>query len=727
MGSLTSQQSENIEAVEANGKAAGAGGAMREQLTTPRGDGRSSPADRLCDGFAFFFGAWTLLANGAVFMAGSLRQLEAAFAVAGVAGVAAAAAWRQRRAGPNGEISAAEEGPAQTSSHRDDAVPALWQRLAVAVAALVSLGLYATTGRIQVLWLSAIPWLLVLCLRELISRPARTRPDAASGRDASADPRGRQALLFGLALVCSVLTLVAHRPDADDAFYVNMAVAAADHPSAPLLAGDTLHGVPGVPLPLPIYKVHSLELLAASLSHLTRLPVLSVAHLWLPAMVAFLVPLAYARLLRPLMPRAWLWGVFFAMAFLLLAGGASHGHANFAFVRLHQGKSMLLSLGLPLLMAYALEFGLAPSIGRWLRLAAAQIAAVGLSASGLWLAPAVAGLALASAGARPPRRAAIRTLLIGVAASAYPLALGLGLRADTEAAFRNAAVPVAKAALRSNTLVSETLWAGLGQDPASWLVLFAALGAWCVAPSATARRFCVLFPLAFLLLFLNPYTAPWIASHVTSGPTYWRVVWMLPIPVLVAVMLGAPLARPVWRERRWVAPCLSLSAAAVALVWAPATYTLSSVNHVRLDWPGWKVPPAAFGAARAVAERAAPGAAVLAAQEVAPWIPTLHHYPQPIVVRTIYLPLLSGHLDDQELARRVHLSRLVSGESRPAHADTMLEEAVREYPLEAVVLAREALRWSDLPRALERAGLTRVPHHEDFEVWARADPEDAQQ
>jgi hypothetical protein len=105
----------------------------------------------------------------------------------------------------------------------------------------------------------------------------------------------------------------------------------------------------------------------------------------------------------------------------------------------------------------------------------------------------------------------------------------------------------------------------------------------------------------------------------------------------------------------------------------------------------------------------------------------LHHYPQPIVVRTIYLPLLSGHLDDQELARRVHLSRLVSGESRPAHADTMLEEAVREYPLEAVVLAREALRWSDLPRALERAGLTRVPHHEDFEVWARADPEDAQQ
>jgi len=717
MGSSTSQK------IEANGVSR----AMSQRLTTPRDPDRSSPADRLCDGFAFFFGSWTLVANGAVFAGASLRQLEAAYVAVAVACSVGATTWLRRRARKSREAGATGVPRAKGSDCRDDRAPAPWQRLAVAAAALVSLGLYAATGDFRILWLSAVPWLFALCLRELSSKPAWPRPDPSSEGCEAADPRDHRALLLSLALVCSVLTLVVHRPDTDDAFYVNMAVAAADHPSAPLLTGDTVHGVAGVPLPIPIYKVHSLELLSASLSHLTRLPVLSIAHLWLPAVVAFLVPLAYARLLRLLMPRAWLWGVFFAMAFLLLAGGATHGHGNFAFVRLHQGKSMLLSLALPLITAYAMEFALAPSTGRWLRLAAAQITAVGLSASGLWLAPAVAGLALASASA--PRRAAIRTLIIGVAASAYPLALGLGLQADTVAAFRDAAVPAVRGALDNDALIAEAIWAGLGRDPASWLALFAALGAWCVAPSALARRCCVLFPLAFLLLFLNPYTASWTASHVTSVPTYWRVFWLLPLPVLVAVLLGALLARPEWRERRWKAPCLSLVATAAVLLWAPATHTLSSVNRVRLDWPGWKIPPTILDAARTAAEHAQPGAAVLAPRVVAPWIPTLHQHPQPIVVRIEYLPLLSGHLDEQELTRRVQLIRLVSGESRPPHADALLEEAIREYPLEVVVLSREALRWSDLPRTLERAGLARVKSGKDFEVWARrsagrTDPED---
>jgi len=377
-------------------------------------------------------------------------------------------------------------------------------------------------------------------------------------------------------------------------------------------------------------------------------------------------------------------------------------------------------VGLPLLLAYAMEFGLAPTTGRWLRLAAAQIAAVGLSASGLWLAPTLAGLALACACA--PLRASIGRLLAGLAASAYPLALGLWLRGDTEAIFREATVQLTEAAMQSDALIEAATALVLGQGPASWLALFVALGSWCVAPSALARRFCVLFPLAFLLVFLNPFTASWIASHVTSGPTYWRVFWVLPLPVLMTLMLSAPLALRGRSQQRWVAPCLSLAVAAVALVWLPVTPALSRANRVHLDWPGWKVPPEAFAAARAAAQHAAPGAAVLAPRDVAPWIPTLHGYPHPLVVRMAYLPILDGHLEDRELKRRVDLFRLVSGDLRPPHADALLAEAARDYPLEAVVLTRDAaLRWPDLPRNLERTGLQLVQQNDAFEVWARLD------
>jgi hypothetical protein len=85
-----------------------------------------------------------------------------------------------------------------------------------------------------------------------------------------------------------------------------------------------------------------------------------------------------------------------------------------------------------------------------------------------------------------------------------------------------------------------------------------------------------------------------------------------------------------------------------------------------------------------------------------------------------YLPILDGRVEDRELERRVGLFRLVSGDLRPPHADALLAEAVRDYPLEAVVLTRDAaLRWPDLPHTLERVGLQLVQRNDAFEVWAR--------
>ncbi|MBW2418700.1 MAG: hypothetical protein JRH19_09145 [Deltaproteobacteria bacterium] len=673
---------------------------------------------RLCDVFVLGFGAWTLLANAAVFLGGNLRQLEAG-ALATALALAAASVFVLR--GRRQRASACLSAPAARARALEASAqaPPASMRLAVAVCALVVAGLHLYSGSDLLLWGCSVALLLVLAARELVNgnaaAPAQETLNSVPARAAMGARQG--ALLLGLCLTCAALTLLVHRADPDDAFYLNIAVAAADRPAEPLIAYDTLHGLPEVPLSLPVYRVHAVELLVALGSHRSGVPVLTVAHLWLPALMAFLVPLAWARLLRLVMPRAWLWGVFFCVAYLLLAGGSSHGHGSFSFLRLQQGKAVMLTLCIPLVIAYGIEFALAPGARRWLRLAAAQIAAVGMSASALWLAPATAALALSSA--RPFSRSSLGGVAQGLTASLYPLLLALALRGATESAFRDAAVRVSDATMRSEVLLAEASKVSLGRDGVTLLVIFALLGGWSVATSPLMRRLCVAFGLAFLLIFWSPLTASWVASHVTSGPTYWRVFWLLPLPLLVAVVLSAPISLLSRREPTWLAPGVACLVAALVLGLGPAAYTFSESRGAWIGAADWKLPPPLLDAALATVEHAGPGDWVLAPKEVAPWIPAFHQHPTPLVVRASYLPLLIGRLDSLELERRVSLMRLVTGIRRPAHAEQLLEDAVRDYPLQVVVLSSAARRWPELAEVLERQGMARVQTDEGFEVWAR--------
>ena len=76
--------------------------------------------------------------------------------------------------------------------------------------------------------------------------------------------------MAALALVAVAVTLVAHRPDEDDAFYLNVAVSAIDFPEAPLLHYDGMHGEVGLPILETHYRAQSYEL-GISESYLLRL------------------------------------------------------------------------------------------------------------------------------------------------------------------------------------------------------------------------------------------------------------------------------------------------------------------------------------------------------------------------------------------------------------------------------------------------------------------------
>ena len=641
---------------------------------------------------------WTVCANAAVLTGLDLDALIALFVVAGAA---AALALRRLPRPPEPSMPSA-------TAHAPQPSDAVWIGIALAVAS-AAVALLHWTADLRPFWVVAVALLVATGLRE-----------ARRGNAPSAPAVGDARWLWGVAAAGAVLASVCHRPDADDALYLNLAVAAAVRPDLPLLAADTVHGIEGLPLALPVYRLHAIELLWAALARGFGLSVIDLAHVATPAIAGALIPLALARLLRLLLPRDWGWGLAAALAFLLLAGGAVHGFGNFGFVRLQQGKAILLSVAVPWIAACALEFARQPSARHWVRLAAVQIAALGLSATAIWLAPAVAGLAALSALAAD--RGALRRIGLAALASAYPLAAGLALSSETRALFDAGMLRGEFPVLSGPVLALSAIELVLGSDPLASLLIGVVLVSGSVAATPACRRFCTVFALGFLLVFWNPFVASGIAAWLTGPGTYWRVFWVLPLPILVAALATAP-----QRSGRLPLPAAAIGtlSCVLLLLWLPGSHVTASTNGVAWSWPGRRIPERVQPLLGALLAHSSARSPVLLPFDVAPWITGFETAPTPLVIRPEYLGVLRARYEQSELDRRMHLTRLVSGELRSARAGDVLRNAIEDYALAAVALSGTARAESLLDDTLANAGFERVFLDANHALWSRRDPPDA--
>src|SRR6185369_3247695 len=130
-------------------------------------------------------------------------------------------------------------------------------------------------------------------------------------------------------------------------------------------------------------------------------------------------------------------------------------YGNFAFVRLWQGKSIVLSVFMPLVYENALRFAARPGRRDWMMLMAAQIAAVGVSSSALWLAPVGAAVALCCA-VRPSWRG-IGVVLLGMLASVYVLAAAWVVRGSVAGWFGGGSIAVPEGAVGGPPLQSAAI------------------------------------------------------------------------------------------------------------------------------------------------------------------------------------------------------------------------------------------------------------------------------
>jgi hypothetical protein len=656
-------------------------------------------SERICDATTIWFGVWTVCTHAVVAAGGSLQQLLLAFPLA-MAAVAIGIRRAMHRAGE----------PATTDTPAAPGRTRLrWSLQFAGLAAGIGGVVFAATGGgVAAFWWSTVALLGFAAATFLLAE----RPVAES----AVRGRNRELALWGMALVCVVVALVVHRPDYDDAFYVNVAVAAADFPEHALLAGDTLHGVENLPLHMPAHRIHSYELWNGALSYLTGVKAIFLFHWFSAALFAALVVLAHAKLFRQLVPRVWPWAVAALLVVLIGVGETHRWFGNFSLVRIWQGKGIYLFVFMPLVYSYAIAFALRPSTARWLLLAAAQTAAVGCSSSAIWAAPVGALMAMCCV-LRPTPIGLIR-LAIGALTSSYVFTVGLLLKQNLQ--------PMLAPMIEEHAFGSQldnALRLTLGTENLLIFGLAAMLLAWAVSPRGLAQRFAIALPLAVWLVLLNPYISHWVTANLT-GPSYWRSMWSLPVPILMALILISPLhlARNTASRVASGVACVALCATFLAVI--PAFGALSERNEgvggvgIRVGRQRVKAPEGPYRWAAALNAAVPTGAVVVAPPDIGLWVTTFHDHAHPLQTRKLYLGHQRAHLGEEDVKLRMFMTQYAGGGGEEQNAGAHFARGLETFDVKGVLL-RNSGRAVEARAILERLGFERTLQAVDHEIWLR--------
>jgi hypothetical protein len=233
-------------------------------------------------------------------------------------------------------------------------------------------------------------------------------------------------LIFGIGIGI-LFYLFSHRFDLDDANFVNLAVGARRF-DGPVLDVDTMLGHGPGPIHLPTYRVHSFELLVATLADLLALPTIDVAHIVVPLLFTILFVIAVARIGYESIRNDWIGAFLLLLALQLFAGTTLDGWGIHGLTRFFEGKAEFVTIVVPLLIYYSYRAIRDGRLLDFIMIAVLQISAVGLTANALYGAPLAVGLAsLSAAIAQGLNKITIARFLGINATSIYPVAIGAAL------------------------------------------------------------------------------------------------------------------------------------------------------------------------------------------------------------------------------------------------------------------------------------------------------------
>ena len=499
------------------------------------------------------------------------------------------------------------------------------------------------------LWLTGLEWLFWIFSSAYLFAAA---PSFSSNSSFSLEPGPRitSLELIGLACICGIVVLItlgAHRPDADDAFFVSLATAAIDNPGEPLYGFDNLYRSR---LPLVEQHLHFLqtyEYFVAVLADYTKIPVRVLYYIVLPAFWAPVGILVHWILLRRFLPSIPTLVASIATVIILVSWGDGHRtYGNFAFVRMFQGKAVYLLVALPMIVHSALEYFRKPTSRNWLFLMLHQCAAMGFTTNGLVVAPLTASLVLLSK--MQFSRLFWRRAIVGLTTS-FPLFL-LGMSMVYHLHQYQSPEQIEQILLGYKTV--------FGSHRTS-LVLLGLLILPALSRMAKLRESSWLCSYVFLssVLLLCPATSKMLGFKV--APVFsWRIFWIWPVPLLLGLSIGALACKSL--SRPWLRCFLfGIFMMLFALV-GPSTVD-------RGNW-GWKNIGAFkvtsdYGIAQHLMTLAPKNGLALVPESLAVNLCGFHNAPPLIAVRMLYLRKLRDTIPKEDLAERIKLLSYIGGKT----------------------------------------------------------------
>ena len=453
-------------------------------------------------------------------------------------------------------------------------------------------------------WASIVPLALAMAALHWLVRPdwrGAWRASAASGE------RRFLAGLLAIALGFAAASLVLDVPTADDFNFFHRALAQLSALGGPFLLGDTAFNEGPLAAISPLHALTTWELGVAIAADRVGLDPLGAYHNATVVALNVLLASTYALLLRELGlgRRAGLVGVLAVFAFLLVDDPRLRSF-GLAYRTLWVGKSTQWALLFPMLTLFALRFARAASteerIASGTLAACACSSAIGLSGTGVFLAPGLLGCAAIAGWAhhRFDRRRLVPFVLLPLAAL-HPVVVGLllviGVLVQPED------LSAWKDGFPSGW--GDNLLIALGSLRGAARAFVLALVVPALVLSGSERRFVVGLSLALLAFFANPWVGEGWMALVQPG-SYWRVLFLFPIPLGVGLAAGglvegAHAATGPAASRRLAA---LLALGAIALVaWLPAPEARRMPTPLRTKAPlAWRLPEAE---ARFVSEAAA--------------------------------------------------------------------------------------------------------------------------
>lgn len=654
--------------------------------------------DRLLPVFVLPYAIWTVYVHLIVSSRASFTTLLLGLPLVVVVAIAATAGWFHLR----DPAEAIRSGGTPAAGRSDGSGHSAAIPLAVLALAALWVGLLSAGMPYAAFWWGG---LLAMCAAWI--GQLRARSHAPRVEHAGKSPAWPVPCIVAAAVS---VVLVANRPAGDDAFYMSIPATLLRFPQQPVLLHDTMYRLPENPILLPFYRLNNYDVLIAVIARLTGIDHMLVAHLALPSLAAAITVLAWVYLLRRIVPSRWPTVLPILFACVMSLGEANRAYGNFAFLHMHHGKTVLASCMVPAIAGAALAYARHGGLRLWLLLLAAQISALGVAASALFVAPAAAALGLAGGWSMDAGRC--RRFLLGLLPTAYLVGAAWLAGSDTQGA-QALALP-ATHAMPSVPQILENTW-GVWSTR---ILLTALLAAWAFVGDPVRARYFSAGALFFLLAALNPYATPFAAEHAVGVKTYWRLTWALPLPLFLAVTIDGLVARALAIKARALAACACMALAVPAIAFGSRFGTLLCTNSVTLGSPGLKVPPVEYEVAREVAEHVPEEGTVLAPEAVSTWLPTFVVHPDTIGVRHMYLSLAFA---PRETAQRSDMMRYVEGRQRPPDAEAWFAEAVARYRLTAVVFSRNALWADEIERSLGGRGW-RPLSCGTYQIMVRRDP-----